>query len=246
MALFKSKQAMWTTVGLGGCFGLIVLVVVVFLGIGALSRLKDRVTATDDWTFEATDDDAAAGDDGGDGGSGGVPTVTFVNDRSRLSGGKAEHFVDFSFDYPATWVQLEDGTGEHQNFVKVEHQTEDEFTIENFAVGWFADMTPEMAASQIEARMAAGFPEYRKVSDEMTLVAGQMARGFRFSARLAETPRGPMDIWGRMLFVPVTETSGVVLTMLVSGLSQDVRGASDVGEEGELPVVMESFRFGGN
>ncbi|MFN2384177.1 MAG: hypothetical protein ABR559_07940 [Gemmatimonadota bacterium] len=243
MALFKSKQAMWTTVGLGGCLGLILLVVVIFLGARAWSRLQDGDLDADDRMTEVSDDEASDEED--DDGPG-VPTVTFVNDRSRLTGGKAEHFVDFTFDYPASWAQLEDGTGDDQNFVKVERQTEDEFTIENFAVGWFAGMTPGMAAVQVEGLTAAGFPEYQKGADETTLVAGRMAQGFRFSARLAETPRGPIDIWGRMLFVPVSETNGVVLTLLVSGLSEDVHGPSDVGEAGELPVILQSFRFGGN
>src|SRR5690606_4638876 len=70
-------------------------------------------------------------------------TVSFANLPQGLSGKLKENYVDFSFEYPTTWQLKETGRSEGaQNFVKVERAPSDmsqgEFTVENFAVGYFS------------------------------------------------------------------------------------------------------------
>ena len=38
--------------------------------------------------------------------------------------------------------------------------------------------------------------------------------------------------------------TGATLIMLATSLAPEVSGVEDVGEKGEMPVILESFRFG--
>jgi len=40
------------------------------------------------------------------------------------------------------------------------------------------------------------------------------------------------------------DQSGATLVMLASSLAPELSGVEDVGEKGQMPVVLESFRFG--
>jgi hypothetical protein len=54
------------------------------------------------------------------------------------------------------------------------------------------------------------------------------------------------DIWGRVVLLPGTGArKGAILIMLASstGLDVGVHGPEDVGEKGELPIILNSFRF---
>ena len=53
------------------------------------------------------------------------------------------------------------------------------------------------------------------------------------------------DIWGRIVLLPGTGArKGATLLMLASSASSDVHGVEDLGEKGELPIILNSFRLG--
>lgn len=176
-------------------------------------------------------------------GTGAGETVGWTNDRSRLSGDKLANFTPFTFRYPTSWTVLEDGSGETPNFVKIERASESGITVENFAVGWYAGAGPDDVIAMIEPQFASSFPNYDKVADETTLIAGATSKGFRFQA-VVETPGGPVTFWGRALARPVEPTRGILLVMFASQLAPGVENAGDIGRKGELPVILESFRIG--
>jgi hypothetical protein len=89
------------------------------------------------------------------------------------------------------------------------------------------------------------YPEYHKVSEGPAKVGPYDAYEFRFSGVYRNTARGDVNIWGRVMFVPpVDGNRGVTLLMLASSLAPEVRDVGDVGIRGELPMMLESFRFG--
>ena len=55
-----------------------------------------------------------------------------------------------------------------------------------------------------------------------------------------------MKIWGRAIFLPppAGQTDGVTLLMLATSLAPELKSVDDVGVKGELPMILESFRFG--
>jgi hypothetical protein len=165
-------------------------------------------------------------------------TSKYVNSRSGLTGKLADNYVDFSFEYPTSWKRITSSS----NFVKVENQTSGGDTIENFAVGWVSsprEVLPELA-SQLSDQSSKNFPGYEKVSEGETTIGS--FRGYEFRFKSHDTGG---DIWGRIVLLPNEgNRKGVALVMLATSQSPNVHGPEDVGEKGELPAILSSFRFG--
>ena len=180
--------------------------------------------------------------------------VQFVNSSGKLTGKLADHYVDFSFYYPGGWRKdPEAGTGSSPNFAKVQRQLAADAPQEIFAVGWYdstgAKQSDEVSyprlVSERSAQFAKTYPEYQKVSEGPVKAGPYDAYEFRFAGVYRNTDRGDVRIWGRVMFVPPIEGShGVTLLMLASSLAPEVKSVDDVGVKGELPMLLESFRFG--
>src|SRR5207302_4767640 len=183
--------------------------------------------------------------------------VQFVNSKDNLDGRLLEHYVDFSFYYPSAWVKDPTaGVSGASNFAKVERRIPPDFTQENFAVGWFSySGTGSVAgdralyhdlAENLSAKLAPGFPEYQKLSEGPTHAGPYDGYEFRFEAMSRGTAKGDIKIWGRVIFVPPPNggDTGVTLLMLATSLAPELEAVDDVGVKGELPMLLESFRFG--
>jgi len=190
--------------------------------------------------------------------SGYVPppgAVQFVNSNENLSGKLLEHYVDFSFYYPGNWEKDPNaGVAGANNFAKVERRIPPDFTQENFAVGWYSSsgsaetdrpLYPTLTES-LSGQLANSFPEYRKVSEGPTRIGIYDGYEFRFEAMSRDTAKGDITIWGRVIFVPPTDGSktGATLLMLATSLAPELHSIDDIGVKGELPMLLESFRFG--
>jgi hypothetical protein len=181
--------------------------------------------------------------------------VQFVNSNENLSGKLLEHYVDFSFYYPDNW-EKDPGAGVAgaNNFAKVERRIPPDFTQENFAVGWYSSsgsgeadraVYPSLTET-LSAQLANAFPEYRKVSEGPTRIGIYDGYEFRFEAMSRETKKGDITIWGRVIFVPPADggKTGATLLMLATSLAPELQSIDDIGAKGELPMLLESFRFG--
>jgi hypothetical protein len=70
---------------------------------------------------------------------------------------------------------------------------------------------------------------------------------FRWQGVANDTERGDLNLWGRIIFLPTGtegDTAGATLTMLCTSLAPELSSVEDVGEHGESPVILKSFRFG--
>lgn len=183
-------------------------------------------------------------------------TIKFENSKDRLDGKLAEHYVDFSFYYPENWqLDPKAGVPGASNFAKVERRLPPDFTQENFAVGWYTSRGtferdkaafPQLV-EKLSDSLSTGFPEYRKVSEGPTKINSMDAYEFRFVGLSKGTEKGDLEIWGRVVFLPsgsASETAGATLVMLSTSLAPELSGVQDVGEKGQMPVILESFRFG--
>ncbi len=176
----------------------------------------------------------------------------FVNSKTNLDGKLLEHYVDFSFYYPGTWQKdVEAGVTGASNFAKVERRLPPDFTQENFAVGWYSatGTSTELfknLAENLSKQLSAGFPEYRKVSEGPSRVGVYDGYEFRFEGMSRNTAKGDVKIWGRVVFLPPPSggSTGVTLLMLTTSLAPELTSIDDIGVKGELPMVLESFRFG--
>ena len=176
----------------------------------------------------------------------------FVNSKTNLDGKLLEHYIDFSFYYPNTWQKdPEAGVSGASNFAKVERRLPPDFTQENFAVGWYSATGTSTQlfknlAENLSKQLSTGFPEYRKVSEGPTRVGVYDGYEFRFEGMSRNTAKGDVKIWGRVVFLPPPSggSTGVTLLMLTTSLAPELTSIDDVGVKGELPMVLESFRFG--
>jgi len=174
-------------------------------------------------------------------------TTTYQNSSVKFSGPLAEFYVDFSFDYPSSWERDEDaGRASSPNFVKVEHLSDDEKTIENFAVGYFsgqAELMPQLA-NDLSKKIAAGFPDYKKVAEGPTKIGNYDGYEFKFTSHASDKAQGELDIWGRTVLIPGNDQrNGAVLLMIATSAGDQVKGVDDLGNKGELPIILNSFRF---
>ena len=231
----KSKKP-WIIGGLVGCLLLIIIAVLALGGLAYLGYKKAEETAKSINTNTPAARQASN-------------TKQYVNSRAGRSGKLADNFVDFSFYYPDNWEVDDDPA---PNFVRVERKLVDDdggnFTQENFAVGWVSatgtaldkQLMPKLA-TQFNTQFAAQFPNYKKVSEGETKIGPYDGYEFRFTAE-----KNDVNFWGRvaMLPPPSGQTKGVALVMIASDRAPELTGVEDVGEKGELPVILESFRFG--
>lgn len=177
--------------------------------------------------------------------------VQFVNSKEELSGKLAENFVAFNFYYPDRWVKVPSA----ENFVTVERRLPPDFTQERFGVApWYApsdtttfdDAFFETLVGKDDAAFAKSYPEYRKVSEGRTKVGTYDAYELRFESTSRGTDKGDLTIWGREIFFAPREgeKTGIKLLILTTSLAPELKSMEDVGVKGELPMVLESFRFG--
>ncbi len=183
-------------------------------------------------------------------------SVAFTNSKDNLDGKLAEHFFDFSFYYPSSWqTDPKAGVPGATNFVKVERSLPPDFTQENFAVGWYTSegtFTADLPSyprrvEEFSSSLARIFPEYRKVSEGPTKINSMDAYEFRWVGLSKGTEKGDLQLWGRVVFLPTGvegDRTGATLTMFATSLARELSGVEDVGEKGQMPVILESFRVG--
>jgi hypothetical protein len=183
-------------------------------------------------------------------------TVQFTNSNDKLDGKLAEHYFDFSFYYPESWDRdPKAGVPGATNFVKVDRTLPPDFTQENFAVGWYTStgtFTGDLPSyprrvQEFSSSLAKIIPEYRKVSEGPTKINSMQGYEFRWEGLSKGTERGDLKLWGRIVFLPTGnegDTTGATLSMLCTSLAGELSSVEDVGERGETPVILDSFRFG--
>jgi hypothetical protein len=182
-------------------------------------------------------------------------TVEFLNSSDNLDGRLAEHYIDFSFYYPEGWAKdPKAGVPGAVNFARVERRLPPDFTQESFAVGWYTSSGTFIAdlpnfpkrVDELSAALAKIYPEYQKVSEGPTKVNSMDAYEFRWTGQSLGTEKGDLQLWGRVVFLPTGnegDTTGATLTMFSTSLASELSSVDDVGEKGETPVILESFRF---
>ena len=183
-------------------------------------------------------------------------TVKFENSNENLDGKLAEHYFDFTFYYPQNWKRdPKSGVAGASNFVLVDRSLPPDFTQENFAVGWYTSTGTFVGdlpsfpqrVEEYSNSLSKRIPEYKKINEGPTKVNSMQGYEFRWEGLSKGTDRGDLKLWGRVIFLPTGtegDTTGATLTMLTTSLAGELSSVEDVGSQGQMPVILDSFRFG--
>ena len=183
-------------------------------------------------------------------------TIQFVNSKDNLDGKLTEHYFDFSFYYPESWSRdPKAGVPGATNFVSVGRSLPPDFTQENLSVGWYTSKGTFAAdksnfrerVEEYSSSLAKSIPEYKKVSEGPTKVNSMDGYEFRWEGLSKGTERGDLQLWGRVIFLPTGtegDSTGAALYLLCTSLAPELSSVADVGEKGQSPVILKSFRFG--
>jgi hypothetical protein len=185
-------------------------------------------------------------------------SLKFVNSRTSLDGKLAEYYADFSFYYPRLWtLDPKSGVPGASNFVKVDRMIPPNFRQESFAVGWY-DSKGTIASdranfpglvNRFSQNLGGSFPNYEKVSEGDTKINDYNGYEFRFKSVAEGTDRGDVTVWGRVLFLPPEvegSKNGLVLLMFTTSVAAELSGVEEVGQKGELSMIIDTFRLGTN
>jgi len=180
-------------------------------------------------------------------------TTKFENSLSDLDASLAEHFVDFSFYYPNNWT-LKAAPQGSSNFVEVDRRVPPDLSQENLVVSWYKSKgtlaldLPGLpnAVESMSSKFAKKIPSYQKISEGKSEVNSTEGYEFRFSGVTDGKAKGDLQIWGRVVFLPPGvegEEHGVTLIMLATSLAPEVTRVEDVGESGQLALILRTFRL---
>ena len=182
--------------------------------------------------------------------------VQFINSKDNLDGKLAGHYFDFSFYYPESWSRdPKAGVPGATNFVSVGRSLPPDFTQENLSVGWYTSKGTFAAdksnfpqrVEEYSSSLAKSIPDYKKVSEGPTKVNSMDGYEFRWEGLSKGTERGDLQLWGRVIFLPTGtegDSTGAALYLLCTSLAPELSGVADVGQKGQSPVILDSFRFG--
>src|SRR4030095_3371413 len=163
---------------------------------------------------------------------------------------------DFAFYYPEACAKdPQAGVLGAANFARVERHLPPDFTQESLSVSWytsagtFVNDLPNFPkrAEEFSTSLSKVYPEYEKVSEGPTKINSMDAYEFRWKGLSKGTEKGDLQLWGRVVFLPTGndgDSAGATLLMLTTSLAGELSGVEDVGARGEMPVILDSFRFG--
>jgi hypothetical protein len=180
-------------------------------------------------------------------------TAIFANRKEGLDEFLAKNYFDAIFAYPKDWTMEQDVRGKGRGFIRVTRKTSTEQPhAENFQLGaWQRDPsgddqeTIQRVAQRISTAMKGTMSNFREWPLQATRAGIYEATEWRFEGM---TKDDNVPLWGRILFLPAqdrSQPSAPLLTLICGGsTSPEVRSAADVGVKGELPLMLNTLRWG--
>lgn len=245
----KKSKAPWVIAGVLGCLVVIVVIIALFGGLAYFGYKKADEAAKSLNINTSTNTNRRTTSTSSESTSHAAGTTHYVNTHEGRTGNLDKYYVDFSFDYPNTW-KLDPNPD--PSYVRVERMAGDQ-TTENFSVGWFGATGSvkgntaflSKLINQLADQISGNFPGYEKVSEGETTLNSYDAYELRFQRSADQVSGGQLPYWGRIVLIPSDNdpSRGVSLIMLATSKAQGVHGLDDVGEKGELPVILNSFHI---
>ncbi|NNE99038.1 MAG: hypothetical protein HKN25_08470 [Pyrinomonadaceae bacterium] len=176
----------------------------------------------------------------------------FENSKQNLSKDLTKNYRGFSLYYPDTWGKNESNS----TFLDISKKDENGFPEEQMLVTYYpskgtydADEAsfPKLVeeSNKILSDPRKGIPQYQVISEKKVEINnGWKAYEVKFKGRSALENGENFEIWGKRIWIPAArpgETTGFVITMLATSLSDKIESLDDVGVKGELGDILYTF-----
>lgn len=170
----------------------------------------------------------------------------FQNTKSGLKGPLLANYRGFSLYYPNSWAKNESTT----NFIDLSKK-EAGLPVEQVLVTWYDSkgtfeedevQFPKMVG-KASKNFASQIPNYQMVHSGATRINNWRAWEMKFQGTF-KSDKGDNAIWGRTLYVPAARPgvrSGLIITIIATSLSPDIKGVDDLGSKGESEAILRTF-----
>jgi hypothetical protein len=178
-------------------------------------------------------------------------TQRFQNTKENLKGDLAKNFLGFEIFYPLDWKKTETPT----NFLDISRRDSSGLPIEQMIVTRYESrgtMTldrpnfPKLVEKSNQDLKKSLGESFKVVSEGETTIQNGRWKVYevKFQSTGENEKGGKVTLWGRRLWLPVQRAgvqNGFVITLLATSLSDSVNSADDVGVQGELANILETF-----
>ena len=181
------------------------------------------------------------------------PAMThFVNSRANArSEVLQQHYVDFSFDYPADWQIAPQSAGDQaRNYVNLIAAAKAGARLPyamNFGHAYgtgnaeYDRVEMARALPAIAQQFGQSWADYQIISTGADRVGNYDSHNWRFSARTTDADAA--RVYGRGdIILPPGSTRGLLIVSLATEAS-DVQNAAQVGESGPIKAIHDSLRL---
>lgn len=179
-------------------------------------------------------------------------TAIFVNQNRELDAFLAKNYLDAIFVYPAGWEMNEEVRKNGNGFIRVSRKVTDERKdSESFQLGaWQRNPansdqeTIRGIAQRINSAMSSNMKQARDFPLEAMRFGLYEATAWKFEG----VTKDNVHLYVKVLFLPPqnqSQTSAPLLTLIAAGGPRaEVRTPDEVGIKGELPLVLNTLRWG--
>ena len=173
----------------------------------------------------------------------------FENSKQNLSKNLVKNYRGFSLYYPDKWVKRDSDS----NFVDISKPDEDGFPKEQMLITHYPskgtyradkELLPKLVAKS-NASLRKEIAKFEVVSEKETeLNNGWRTHVVKFKGKTDFKDRKNFEIWGKRIWIPAArpgETTGFVITMIATSLSEKIESLDDVGNKGDLGDILYTF-----
>ncbi len=177
-------------------------------------------------------------------------TKIFVSERDAIPATLKDHFILFAFHYPDTFVAVPDRNA----FIRIEKQ-EGGTSVASFAVTHISIPSPKAEGATFYPAMMKEMSQWLATKTSGYEELSQKTASFKSPHHYYDgwdmhwqshenAAPGKVDFHGRVLFLRESKMSpGVMITMIARASDPAVTGTMDLGERGDLALILQSFRL---
>lgn len=183
-------------------------------------------------------------------------TEFFENSKENLSKELLKYYRKFSLFYPKDWKRNKfdkDRNKVDDKFIDISKNGADGIPIEIFMVSYYEskgtfeldkDQFPEIVKKASEDIKNSPLPNFELVGSGKVDLNGWKAYEMKFQGEGTALNGDKIKLWGRRFFIPPARPNvknGLVVTLLATSLSKDVKSADDLGIKGDLKTILYTF-----